>query len=91
MKPNTSDLEEPNETKVNRNNKIDSYAFFSHICPAFSLLSLWLSVVTVNGVLIHKSGLMSGGLGGVEARAQVWNDKAIEGNTLIQKMKTKYQ
>ncbi len=63
---------------------------FSHISPVFSLLTLWLSVVTVNGVLIHKSGLMSGGLGGVEARAQVWNDKAIEGNSLNTKTKTKY-
>jgi hypothetical protein len=37
-------------------------------------------VVTEDGTLIQKSGLMTGGLSGIEARAQKWNDKEISGN-----------
>ncbi len=37
-------------------------------------------VVTLDGTLIHKSGLMTGGLSGIEARAQRWNDKEVTGN-----------
>ncbi|KAL5990580.1 hypothetical protein ACLOJK_011482 [Asimina triloba] len=37
------------------------------------------SVVTVDGILLTKSGTMTGGIsGGMEARSQKWDDKAIE-------------
>ncbi|XP_058094552.1 structural maintenance of chromosomes protein 1 [Magnolia sinica] len=36
-------------------------------------------VVTVDGILLTKSGTMTGGIsGGMEARSQKWDDKAIE-------------
>lgn len=37
-------------------------------------------MVTVDGILLTKSGTMTGGIsGGMEARSQKWNDQAIEG------------
>ncbi|GBG59523.1 hypothetical protein CBR_g38546 [Chara braunii] len=36
-------------------------------------------VVALDGTLIHKSGMMTGGLsGGMEAKAQRWDDQAVE-------------
>lgn len=35
-------------------------------------------IVTHDGTLIHKSGLMTGGRSGVEARAVKWDEKNIE-------------
>eukprot|EP01117_Protostelium_nocturnum_P006632 TRINITY_DN2388_c0_g1_i1.p1 TRINITY_DN2388_c0_g1~~TRINITY_DN2388_c0_g1_i1.p1 ORF type:complete len:1232 (-),score=660.40 TRINITY_DN2388_c0_g1_i1:54-3749(-) len=35
-------------------------------------------VVTINGVLIQKSGLMTGGLSGVGKKSAKWDEKAIE-------------
>lgn len=38
------------------------------------------SVVTVDGILLTKSGTMTGGSsGGMEARSNKWDDKKIEG------------
>ena len=38
------------------------------------------SVVTVDGILLTKSGTMTGGTsGGMEARSKQWDDKKIEG------------
>lgn len=37
-------------------------------------------VVTVDGILLTKSGTMTGGTsGGMEARSKQWDDKKIEG------------
>lgn len=36
-------------------------------------------VVTLDGTLIHKSGLMTGGLSGIELHAQKWDQKRIDG------------
>lgn len=39
-----------------------------------------VAVVTLDGILLSKSGTMTGGLsGGMEARSQKWDDRAIEG------------
>jgi structural maintenance of chromosome 1 len=46
---------------------------------------IWLffllnAVVTLDGILLSKSGTMTGGIsGGMEARSQKWDDRAIEG------------
>ena len=38
------------------------------------------SVVTVDGILLTKSGTMTGGTsGGMEAKSKQWDDKKIEG------------
>eukprot|EP01116_Phalansterium_solitarium_P016500 TRINITY_DN3844_c0_g1_i1.p1 TRINITY_DN3844_c0_g1~~TRINITY_DN3844_c0_g1_i1.p1 ORF type:complete len:1226 (+),score=616.02 TRINITY_DN3844_c0_g1_i1:155-3832(+) len=37
-----------------------------------------IKVVTSNGTLIHKSGLMTGGIGGIEKRAARWDEKATD-------------
>lgn len=40
----------------------------------------FLVVVTVDGILLTKSGTMTGGTsGGMEARSHKWDDKKIEG------------
>ena len=37
-------------------------------------------VVTVDGILLTKSGTMTGGIsGGMEARSNKWDDSTIEG------------
>ena len=37
-------------------------------------------MVTLDGILLSKSGTMTGGIsGGMEARSQKWDDRAIEG------------
>lgn len=39
-----------------------------------------LIVVTVDGILLTKSGTMTGGTsGGMEARSKQWDDKKVEG------------
>lgn len=39
-----------------------------------------ISVVTVDGILLTKSGTMTGGTsGGMEAKSNKWDDKKIEG------------
>jgi hypothetical protein len=44
------------------------------------LLFLLNAVVTLDGILLSKSGTMTGGIsGGMEARSQKWDDRAIEG------------
>lgn len=41
-------------------------------------------MVTLNGILIHKSGLMTGGITqALEKRASMWDEKKIEGNSFI--------
>lgn len=46
-------------------------------------------VVTLDGILLSKSGTMTGGLsGGMEARSQKWDDRAIEG---LKKNKDRYE
>ncbi|MCO5548528.1 hypothetical protein L7F22_001988 [Adiantum nelumboides] len=46
-------------------------------------------VVTLDGILLSKSGTMTGGLsGGMEARSQKWDDRAIEG---LKKNKERYE
>lgn len=41
-------------------------------------------VVTVDGILLTKSGTMTGGIsGGMEARSNKWDDKKIEGTQSI--------
>lgn len=46
-------------------------------------------VVTVDGILLTKSGTMTGGItGGMEARSQKWDDKTIEG---LKKKKDKFE
>lgn len=46
-------------------------------------------VVTVDGILLTKSGTMTGGTsGGMEARSNKWDDKKIEG---LKKTKEKYE
>ena len=43
-----------------------------------------LSVVTTDGILLTKSGTMTGGTtGGIEARSNKWDDKKIEGLCFI--------
>lgn len=38
------------------------------------------AVVTINGILLSKSGTMTGGLsGGMEARSNKWDESTIEG------------
>lgn len=52
-----------------------------HCCSKdqFKLCVLVL-VVTVDGILLSKSGTMTGGTsGGMEARSKQWDDKKIEG------------
>jgi structural maintenance of chromosome 1 len=37
-------------------------------------------VVTVDGIMLSKSGTMTGGTsGGMEARSKQWDDKKVEG------------
>ena len=44
------------------------------------LCNLICLVVTVDGILLTKSGTMTGGTsGGMEARSKQWDDKKIEG------------
>lgn len=49
----------------------------------FCMPTLFVSVelvVTVDGILLTKSGTMTGGTsGGMEARSKQWDDKKIEG------------
>lgn len=46
-------------------------------------------VVTLDGILLSKSGTMTGGIsGGMEARSQKWDDRAIEG---LKKNKDRYE
>ncbi|OVA02394.1 RecF/RecN/SMC [Macleaya cordata] len=46
-------------------------------------------VVTVDGILLTKSGTMTGGIsGGMEARSKQWDDKKIEG---LKKSKERYE
>eukprot|EP00262_Sarcandra_glabra_P007411 TRINITY_DN20200_c0_g1_i1.p1 TRINITY_DN20200_c0_g1~~TRINITY_DN20200_c0_g1_i1.p1 ORF type:complete len:1219 (-),score=304.96 TRINITY_DN20200_c0_g1_i1:265-3921(-) len=46
-------------------------------------------VVTVDGILLTKSGTMTGGIsGGMEARSQKWDDRAIEA---LKKNKDRYE
>ncbi|KAH7287580.1 hypothetical protein KP509_32G063300 [Ceratopteris richardii] len=46
-------------------------------------------VVTLDGILLSKSGTMTGGLsGGMEARSQKWDDRAIEG---LKRNKERYE
>ena len=46
-------------------------------------------VVTVDGILLTKSGTMTGGItGGMEARSQKWDDRAIEA---LKKNKERYE
>ncbi|XP_057965620.1 structural maintenance of chromosomes protein 1 [Malania oleifera] len=46
-------------------------------------------VVTVDGILLTKSGTMTGGTsGGMEARSKQWDDKKIDG---LKKMKEQYE
>lgn len=48
----------------------------SFICILISIIS----VVTVDGILLTKSGTMTGGTsGGMEAKSNKWDDKKIEG------------
>lgn len=43
-------------------------------------LFVCLIVVTVDGILLTKSGTMTGGTsGGMEARSKQWDDKKVEG------------
>lgn len=46
-------------------------------------------VVTLDGILLSKSGTMTGGIsGGMEVRSQKWDDRAIEG---LKKNKERYE
>ena len=46
----------------------------------FILTCYFVTVVTTNGILLTKSGTMTGGTsGGMEARSHKWDDKRIEG------------
>jgi hypothetical protein len=64
-----------------------TYLFHSLPVPYYqidSVLQLMLfmlePVVTVDGILLTKSGTMTGGTsGGMEARSNKWDDKKIEG------------
>lgn len=47
------------------------------------------SVVTVDGILLTKSGTMTGGSsGGMEARSNKWDDKKIEGSFICYNFKS---
>lgn len=53
----------------------------SQLQAQFILFSCFvLTVVTTNGILLTKSGTMTGGTsGGMEARSHKWDDKRIDG------------
>lgn len=52
-----------------------------HINLSVTFLSFqYKLVVTVDGILLAKSGTMTGGTsGGMEARSNKWDDKKVEG------------
>lgn len=82
-----------NCSKVNYSKVNCSFPFNVHYLNIFrtSLLILLMhEVVTVDGILLTKSGTMTGGIsGGMEARSNRWDSGKIEGSRLIQKEKGK--
>jgi len=48
------------------------------LLPVAHPISLISAVVTMDGTLIQKSGLMTGGISGVEAKSARWDEKEIE-------------
>lgn len=57
------------------------FPILNYSCLQFIYFSFYLvTVVTTNGILLTKSGTMTGGTsGGMEARSHKWDDKKIEG------------
>lgn len=58
--------------------------FDSSFCRADAFIpsnAAWFSiVVTLDGILLGKSGTMTGGVsGGMEARSHKWDDRAVDG------------
>lgn len=43
-----------------------------------------VAVVTHDGILLAKSGTMTGGVsGGMESRSQKWDNQAVEGKNIV--------
>lgn len=60
--------------------------YFTQLYQVYLMASLFVlePVVTVDGILLTKSGTMTGGTsGGMEARSNKWDDKKIEGTQRI--------
>lgn len=45
----------------------------------FLCILSYCSAVTIDGTLIEKSGLMTGGISGVEGKATRWDEKEVSG------------